>query len=90
MDLELPSCSLDTLLEDSIAALFVSLDLCGRRRHSDRHVIDHTGEFIVAFFVVFAHRRAELVADVFGFVRRVLGCRRNDLDIAGPRASGSP
>jgi hypothetical protein len=46
------------------------LRLRGRRCHRDSHLIDRACEFVVAFFVVFAHQRAEVLANVIGFIRR--------------------
>src|SRR5579863_247684 len=45
-------CSLDAFVRDGIAAIFLLLDLRGRRRHCDRHLVDRAGEFVVSFFVV--------------------------------------
>ena len=41
---------------------------CGRRRYRDRHLVYRASEFVIAFLVVFGHRRAEILADILGFV----------------------
>ena len=61
-------CSVNALVDYRVLSFLFLLHLCGRRRHRDRHLVDRAGEFVVAFFVVFAHRRAEVLADVLGFI----------------------
>src|SRR5271168_4782812 len=63
-----PRWSLDALLCDSIATVFIFFDLCGRRRYGDRYLFDRSGEFVVAFFVVLGHRGRQVFADVLGVI----------------------
>jgi hypothetical protein len=64
-----PACSIDARVCDCGTAVFFLPDLCGRRCHRNRHLVDRAIELVAALFVVFAHRRAKVLADILGFIR---------------------